>query len=83
VAHLVSSDSAAELSFSAARRVPRVHLIVNARVATDPALLETHVNRALGELCQAKNLAVDDRQIQSFCPGQPRLPMATFTANLQ
>src|SRR5262245_11566959 len=75
VANLVDSRSAPELSFPSQRRVPKAHLTINARVAAEPALLETHIADALQAVATAMHLEIVDRHTQSFRPGQPiRLP---------
>jgi hypothetical protein len=48
-----------------------VDLIVNARVACDPELLDAHVKNVIEEVCQARNATAEFRQTQSFRPGRP------------
>ena len=71
VANLVSSDAAPELSLPSHCRVREANLIVNARVATDPALLDSHVRRAVTAASAARNARAEFRQTQSFRPGRP------------
>jgi G3E family GTPase len=71
VANLVSRDSEPELSLPSHSRVREADLIVNARVATDPAILETFVREAVLKAGEARGAQVDFRQTQSFRPGRP------------
>jgi hypothetical protein len=54
-----------------ASRVREVDLIVNARVGTDPAILEAFVREAVLKAGEARGAQVDFRQTQSFRPGRP------------
>lgn len=71
VANLVSSASGTELSLPSHSAVAEVELIVNARVATDPVVLEGEVRRAVGEACEARGARGEVRTLQSFRPGRP------------
>jgi len=71
VANLVSRDSEPELSLPSHSRVREVDLIVNARVATDPAILETLVREAVLKAGDAREGQVNFNQTQSFRPGRP------------
>jgi hypothetical protein len=71
VANLVSSGTGPELSLPSNVEAREADLIVNARVATDPALLEREVHRVLQEVCAADRIAVTFRQTQSLRPGRP------------
>jgi G3E family GTPase len=71
VANLVSSKSAPELSLPATGRVCEFDLIVNARVAAAPEVLETQVRRSVTAACQAVGASADFRTMQSFRPGRP------------
>ena len=71
VANLVSRDSEPELSLPSHSRVTEVDLIVNARVATDPAILENFVCEAVIKAGAARNAEVEFNQTQSFRPGRP------------
>ena len=71
VANLVSRDSPPELSLPSNCHVRDANLIVNARVATDPALLERLVHSTVSEACAARAACVEFRQTQSFRPGRP------------
>jgi Ni2+-binding GTPase involved in maturation of urease and hydrogenase len=71
VANLVSSWTPAELSLPSQGRVREADLIVNARVALDPVVLEAHVRDAVAEAAAKMNLSVAFGQTQSFRPGRP------------
>ena len=70
MANLVSRDSEPELSLLSHSRVREVDLIVNARVATDPAILETFVREAVLRAGEARGAKVNFNQTQSFRPGR-------------
>jgi Ni2+-binding GTPase involved in maturation of urease and hydrogenase len=74
VANLIASHATSELSLPSRQRVPKAHLILNARVAAEPSALEAHVSNALNEVADAMNLAMTDRHTQCFRPGQPMRP---------
>lgn len=71
VANLVSSGTEPELSLPSHAHFRHADLIVNARVAVDPALLEAEVRRVVGEACAARDIAPNFRQSQSLRPGRP------------
>ncbi len=71
VANLISGESEPELSLPSNCDVQEFDLIVNARVACDPAVLEKHVRETLQEVCRTRNATVEFRQTQSFRPGRP------------
>lgn len=71
VANLISSDTSAKLSLASNQQVKEFDLIINARVAIDPAMLETMVNQELGEILQAQHLQKINQQTQCFKPGRP------------
>jgi G3E family GTPase len=71
VANLISSDTEPELSLPSNCEVKDVDVIVNARVACDPAVLETHVRAVVEECCAARHATVEFRSTQSFRPGRP------------
>jgi G3E family GTPase len=72
VANLVSSGSRPELSLPARGAVAELDLIVNARVAAEPARLEEQVRRAVSEACAARQARAEVRTVQSFRPGRPQ-----------
>jgi G3E family GTPase len=71
VANLVSSGAKPVLSLPSGCQVPEAEVIVNARVAMDPAVLQQHVNRTLAVVCKAFGATVGQRKTQSFRPGRP------------
>ena len=71
VANLISSDSQAELSLPSNCDVRNADVIVNARVACDPAILQRLVETAVQEAAEALGASVEFRQTQSFRPGRP------------
>jgi G3E family GTPase len=71
VANLVSSATGPELSLPAQESVREVELIVNARVATDPALIEEQVRVCVPAACASVGATVEFRTMQSFRPGRP------------
>jgi G3E family GTPase len=72
VANLVSSASRPELSLASRARVRDVELIVNARVAIDPGVLEEIVRRVVPAACAAGGARAGVRTLQSFRPGRPQ-----------
>src|SRR5262245_16603622 len=71
VANLVSSNTEPELSLASHAQVRSADLIVNARVAVDPAALEAEVRRIVEEACAARGMKSSFRQTQSLRPGRP------------
>ncbi|GIW80555.1 MAG: hypothetical protein KatS3mg105_2362 [Gemmatales bacterium] len=71
VANLVSSLTLPELSVPSHRDTKELDLIVNARVAIDPAILEKHVKDIVTAACAARNAQVEFRKTQSLRPGRP------------
>jgi G3E family GTPase len=71
VANLVSSGTEAELSLPSRSTVREADVIVNARVALDPAVLEREVRQAVETACQQRRARADFRQTQSLRPGRP------------
>jgi G3E family GTPase len=71
VANLVSSQAATELSLSSNTRTQEADLIVNARVAVDPAALEREVRSAVQQVCDESGIRCEFRQSQSLRPGRP------------
>jgi Ni2+-binding GTPase involved in maturation of urease and hydrogenase len=71
VANLVSSGTRPELSLPSRGEVRELDLIVNARVATDPAALEANVRRAVEAACAGRGARAEFRTMQSFRPGRP------------
>jgi G3E family GTPase len=71
VANLISSDTRPELSLPSRCEVREAEVIVNARVACDPAVLQQLVEAAAGEVARELGATVEIRQTQSFRPGRP------------
>jgi Ni2+-binding GTPase involved in maturation of urease and hydrogenase len=71
VANLVANTSRPELSLPSRAVVPRAQLVVNARVATAPELLEQLVRQAVHASCAARACQADFQSTQSFRPGRP------------
>lgn len=71
VANLVSSDSKAELSLASHCQTREANVIVNARVAIDPTILEKLVDQATNAACESVEATANNRQVQSFRPGRP------------
>jgi G3E family GTPase len=78
VANLVSSSAEPELSQPSRCRVPAAELIVNARVAADPAVLESQIREVLQAVCHAHQADAVFRSLQSFRPGRP-VPTHRYT----
>jgi G3E family GTPase len=71
VANLVSSDGAAVLSLPSRCQVKETDLIVNARVAIDPAELQSRVEKVVRDACASRSATQVDAKTQSFRPGRP------------
>lgn len=71
VANLISSENAAELSLSSNCQVKVADVIVNARVACDPVILEKAVRTQVEAAVSANGGKVEFRRTQSFKPGRP------------
>jgi G3E family GTPase len=71
VANLVSSQCQPELSLPSHCDVSEADVIVNARVALDPAALRELVRAALGAVCTQYGALLTEQQTQSFRPGRP------------
>ena len=71
VANLISSDTEPELSLPSNASTSQAEVIVNARVAIDPAVLQSHVDATLQAVAESHGLAVEVGQTQSFRPGRP------------
>jgi Ni2+-binding GTPase involved in maturation of urease and hydrogenase len=71
VANLVSSWTPAELSLPSRCTTKSAQLIVNARVAIDPVILETEMRSAVLGACGAADVLVRFGETRSFRPGRP------------
>jgi Ni2+-binding GTPase involved in maturation of urease and hydrogenase len=72
VANLVSSASQPELSLASKGRVKDAEVVVNARVAADPAMLEKLVRETVADLCVSRKASGTFHSLQSFRPGRPQ-----------
>jgi Ni2+-binding GTPase involved in maturation of urease and hydrogenase len=79
VANLISRDHVPEVSLPSRCLVSEFDLIVNARVATDPALLEEAVRSAVNAACADAGATAELRQVQCFRPARPT-PTHRFAA---
>lgn len=71
VANLVSNATGPELSLASNSRTPSANVVVNARVATDPAELEKIVREELAATSAELRLTHNVVSLQSFRPGRP------------
>jgi G3E family GTPase len=71
VGNVVSNDTAAKLSLPSNITPKEADLIVNARVAIDPAVLETEVKLVVTAECAKAGVAAEFRTSQSLRPGRP------------
>jgi len=72
VANLVSTAGQAELSLPSRCQAQEVDLIVNARVAMDPADLQRHVDDVVEAACAQRGAVQSGAKSQSFRPGRPQ-----------
>jgi Ni2+-binding GTPase involved in maturation of urease and hydrogenase len=71
VGNVVSSDTEPKLSLASGLTLKDADLIVNARVAVDPTVLEAEVRRAIETRCQSMGVVPEFRTSQSLRPGRP------------
>ena len=71
VANLVSTATQPELSLPSRATVRELDLIVNARVALDPALIEERVRQETARAAAERGAKAEFRTMQSFRPGRP------------
>lgn len=71
VVNLISSDSKPTLSVASNSELTRTELVINARIAIDPAQLKEVVQSSLEQVCSEGNLTHEIRTLQSFRPGRP------------
>jgi G3E family GTPase len=71
VGNVVSSDTEPKLSLASGLRPREADLIVNARVAIDPAVLEAEVRRVVSAEGAKVGVASEFRTSQSLRPGRP------------
>lgn len=72
VANLVSSGTQPVLSLPSNCQVKEANVIVNARVAIDPAVLQEQVEGTLSRLAKQRGAAIEFHKTQSFRPGRPQ-----------
>ena len=71
VANAISNELTPELSLRSDCRPSRANVIVNARVAIDPEVLQSMVQATVSAVCATRQVDVAWRQTQSFRPGRP------------
>jgi G3E family GTPase len=71
VGNVVSNDTGAKLSLASNLSPKEVELIVNARVAIDPAVLEAEVKKVVAAECAKVGVTPEFRTSQSLRPGRP------------
>lgn len=71
VANLVSNATGPELSLPSKTKTKTANVVVNARVATDPAELETLVREEVAAACGTIGASHEVTTLQSFRPGRP------------
>jgi Ni2+-binding GTPase involved in maturation of urease and hydrogenase len=71
IANLISNDTPAELSIASECMTNGADVVVNARVALDPAMLETEVHQIVEAVCGELGAQAKWHQTQSFRPGRP------------
>lgn len=79
VGNVVSNDTAAKLSLPSNITPKEADLIVNARVAIDPAVLEAEVRKVVEAECKKIGVDAEFRTAQSLRPGRP-VPTYRYTA---
>lgn len=79
VANLVDNEGEAELSLKTDCQTTSAEIVVNARVATDPDVIEQHVLAALTKVSNKLDGQLTIGRIQSFRPGRP-VPTHRFGA---
>ncbi|MCC6508135.1 MAG: cobalamin biosynthesis protein P47K [Pirellulaceae bacterium] len=71
VVNLVSSDTAVTLSLASDYETRQAEVVVNARVAVDPALLKQTVEAAIAAVAARYQASAHIDSVQSFRPGRP------------
>ncbi|GIX04036.1 MAG: hypothetical protein KatS3mg113_1042 [Planctomycetaceae bacterium] len=72
VANLVANGLQPELSLASRSRVTSADIVLNARVACDPADLQRLAEESLQDVAQQLGLTVRSAKTQSFRPGRPQ-----------
>jgi hypothetical protein len=78
VGNVVSNDTAPKLSLPSNITPRDADLIINARVAIDPAILETEVRKIVAAECAKVGVTAEFRTAQSLRPGRP-VPTHRYT----
>ena len=71
VANLISNTLPVELSLASDCMTASADLVLNARVALDPAILESEVHQIVDAVCEAIGARANWHRTQSFRPGRP------------
>ena len=71
VANVISSDSPIQLSLPSRAKVSQGELVINARIATSPAELESDVRQAVQALQQQSELSLEITSLNCLQPGRP------------
>lgn len=71
IANLIDSNSDVELSHASNVKTDRVSMIINARVAMDPTVLEPLVREAVVGASSERDMTAEFGEVQSFRPGRP------------
>lgn len=71
VANLVSNETGPELSLPSQAKTTEANVVINARVGTDPALLDAQVRDQVAKTCSDFAAKFDIVSMQSFRPGRP------------
>jgi Ni2+-binding GTPase involved in maturation of urease and hydrogenase len=71
IGNLVASSAECELSQRSSAQVAKAQVVLNARVATAPELLEAMVRETLTDISRTSEVAIDVQQLQCFQPGRP------------
>jgi Ni2+-binding GTPase involved in maturation of urease and hydrogenase len=71
VANVISNEDVAELSLQSSCQTATAEIVVNARVAAAPDMIENQVRQALREVAQSIGGDLVIGRIQSFRPGRP------------
>jgi G3E family GTPase len=78
VGNVISSDTAPKLSLPSGLKPREAELIVNARVAIDPSVLEAEVKRVVAAQAAQVGVIAEFRTSQSLRPGRP-VPTHRYT----
>ncbi|QJW98915.1 GTP-binding protein [Frigoriglobus tundricola] len=78
VGNVISSDTAPKLSLPSGLKPREAELIVNARVAIDPTVLEAEVKRVVAAQAARAGVTAEFRTSQSLRPGRP-VPTHRYT----